>query len=77
MCLTPLQMNLGGRLQAVPCRQCRQCRDNRTRDYVGRCIAERQYSVGAHVITLTYGTGLGIEGGGSSVEAYNLTYSDV
>lgn len=55
MCLKPITVQVRGIAQQIACRQCRQCRDNRIRDWVGRCIAEDQYSVHTTFMTLTYG----------------------
>lgn len=75
MCIRPLRMNLpGGRVQSVWCRKCKQCKDARIRDLTGRCIAERQTCVGAHMVTLTYAD---LAPGVKPVEAESLTYKDV
>lgn len=40
----------------VACRQCWQCKQNRTNDYVGRCLAEASTSEWCVTVTLTYAT---------------------
>lgn len=54
MCINPRTMPEG---IEIPCRKCWQCRQNRINDWVGRCIAERETSVAASFVTLTYGGG--------------------
>lgn len=54
----------------TPCRQCWQCKENRTNDWIGRCIAERETAVAASVVTLTYG-------GGDVAESRFLRKSDM
>lgn len=54
MCINPRFLRSG---IATPCHQCWQCRENRINDWVGRCIAEREISLTASVVVLTYGNG--------------------
>jgi len=54
----------------TPCHQCWQCRENRINDWSGRCIAEKESSLAATVVTLTYG-------GGDTPESRFLRKSDI
>lgn len=72
MCITPV--HLPGGIE-IPCRECWQCRENRTKDWVGRCIAESRSVVGTSAITLTYGRDE--DGNEEHPRAKVLTYSDV
>lgn len=56
---------------------CARCRSNRVRDWVGRCLAEAQFSAGASFVTLTYGTDLAVNGEANNSHAQILMYSDV
>lgn len=67
MCINPRRHPSGLR---TPCHQCWQCIENRTNDWVGRCIAEKETSVATSVVTLTYG-------GGDTPESRFLRKSDV
>lgn len=67
MCVNPRWHPNGLR---TPCHQCWQCKENRISDWVGRCIAEAETSLGASVVTLTYG-------GGDVPEARFLRKSDI
>lgn len=51
MCINPGTLPNG---QQFACRKCEQCRDHYVEDWVGRCIAEGQVSVGWNVVTLSY-----------------------
>lgn len=52
MCKTPIFVKAG---VVQPCRKCPLCMANYRKDWLGRCIAEKQDAVDAHMITLTYG----------------------
>ena len=67
MCINPRRLPTG---HLVPCHQCWQCHENRINDWVGRCIAEKETSLAASFVTLTYG-------GGDCAEARFLRKSDV
>lgn len=67
MCINP-RLHPNG--LKTPCHQCWQCRENRINDWVGRCIAERETSLGASTVTLTYG-------GGDCPESRFLRKSDI
>lgn len=77
-CLAPITLDNG--VQAA-CRNCWQCKLDRIDDWVGRCIAERQTSVGCHSVTLTYARDLNEKsttyGEAEHERAAVLTYSDV
>lgn len=77
-CLAPITLVDG---QQVACRNCWQCKLDRIDDWVGRCIAERQTSVGCHAVTLTYARDLNEKsttyGEAEHERAAVLTYSDV
>lgn len=76
MCLSPSTIILpNGRQQLVGCRKCRICIDNVTKDWVGRCLAEKRTVKHTASVTLTYGRD---ENGIDRHErAAVLTYSDV
>lgn len=59
----------------IACRECWQCRENKSNDWVGRCIAESQTSKACHFVTLTYGRNQYDEV--LHERAAYLTYSDV
>ena len=71
MCVSPNKLDDGS---LIACRNCWQCRERRVLDWQGRCIAEGKTSVGAHVVTLTYGP---VDGKESHERAAVLTFSDV
>lgn len=72
MCINPSLLQSGS---LVPCRNCWQCREDRTNDWVGRCIAETKTATAANFVTLTYGRD--DEGQSDHIRARVLTYSDV
>lgn len=76
MCLSPSNIRLpNGRSQEVGCRKCRICIDNVTKDWVGRCLAEKRVSGYTASVTLTYGRD--DEGNVNHERAAVLTYSDM
>lgn len=75
MCTNPVAItNQKGEVVSIHCRKCWQCRRDRVDDWVGRNIAEQKTSVGASVLTLTYGTDNFNES--DHVHARILMYSD-
>lgn len=66
MCITPTTLPSGS---VVPCRNCWQCRKDRVDDWIGRCIAESQFSTKVYSVTLTYREG--------TPNSATLVYSDV
>lgn len=67
MCVEPTKLADG---QEAACRYCWQCRANRINDWVGRAIAEQEYSSQTLAVTLTYA------GDGQNVSASTLVYAD-
>lgn len=65
MCLSPV--TLKDRTQ-VACRNCSLCNQNKTNDWIGRCLAEQATSVETVAVTLTYK--------GDGPESALLRYSD-
>lgn len=71
MCQSPALLPNGTQ---IACRKCWQCIENRRNDWVGRCLAEKEYAAKSHFITLTYGR---VDGSADHIRAALLTYSDV
>lgn len=80
MCINPGTLPNG---QQFACRKCEQCCDHYVEDWVGRCIAEGQVSVGWNTITLTYSSEITQYMDGRDIKidqrekAAYLTYKDV
>lgn len=72
MCTQPGKLADG---TEIACRKCKQCCARKVNDWVGRCIAEKQYAVAANFITLTYGRDE--DNNSDHLRAAWLTYSDV
>lgn len=72
MCKSPYWLADG---TVTACHECWQCRERAINDWVGRCVAENKTSVGAHLVSLTYGRNRVNEADHERVVA--LTYSDV
>lgn len=77
MCLSRRAITVNGLRVDARCNRCRECISDRVRDLTGRCYAEQKYSVGAHCITLTYGTSRNINGARDVDGAHVLDYTHI
>lgn len=64
-----------GQAVTVVCNRCSLCKSNYIKDWVGRCRAEKETSLGASSITLTYGPDLET-GAKDHMRSSSLVYSD-
>ena len=74
MCISPVE--LPQTFETVGCRHCWRCRKDRVNDFVGRCIAEQNYSDQTLAVTLTYDDKK-LQAAGRAAHAHTLVYKDV